>query len=193
VGAEEGAALEREQVREAEKRRIAEAAAELVEPGSTIFLSGGTTTERVVPYLARLPRLTVVTNALNVATALATTPEIEVIVLGGYLRHSEMTLLGPMVEQTIGTLRVGQALYGCFGLDAEEGLTGASLAEASTDRIVLDAVDRVTILADASKFAQRGPARLAEVSRIATLVTDRDAPADGVARLREQGVEVIRA
>ena len=186
----EGAALERGGAHADEKRRIGAAAAALVQPNSTIFLSGGTTTEQVVPHLPEHMRLTVVTNAVNIAYALSRRPRIETIVLGGYLRHSEGTLLGPMAEEAIGSFRIDQALYGCYGIDPDDGLSGASLVEAAMDRVVLGAVGPLVVLADSSKFAQRGPVRLADTGRIGTLITDRGAPEDAVRRLREQGVEV---
>lgn len=193
-----GAALERDEAERAtlhfeEKRRIGAAAARLVQPGSTIFLSGGTTTEHVVEHLPEHARITVVTNAVNIVNTLARRQDIEGILLGGYLRHSELTLLGPMAEDAIGQFRFDQALYGCFGLDPEEGLSGASLIETAMDRVVIASVERLTILADHTKFAQRGPVRLAEVPRISTLVTDAGAPPEGVRRLKEHGVEVVLA
>jgi DeoR family transcriptional regulator of aga operon len=194
AGAEvEGAALERGGTHAEEKRRIGAAAAALVEPGSTIFLSGGTTTEQVVAHLRENARITVVTNAVNIAYQLGRKPGIETIVLGGYLRHSEGTLLGPMAEEAIRSFRIDQALYGCYGLDPDDGLSGASLVEASMDRVVLDACGPLIVLADASKFAQRGPVRLSGVDRITTLVTDRGAPEEHVRRLEQRGVEVTVA
>lgn len=189
----EHATLERANENQREKRRIGEAAGRLVEPGSTIYLSGGTTTEYVVPHLQADVRITVVTNAINIARALSRRQDIETVVLGGYLRHSELTLLGPMAEQAIHQFRIDHALYGCFGIDPEEGLSGASVIETAMDRAVLAIVGRVTVLADHSKFSQRGPVRLADVSRLSALVTDGAAPEGDVQRLREQGVEVILA
>jgi len=189
----EGAAPERSFLHADEKKRIGAAAAALVEPGSTIFLSGGTTTEHVVPHLPEQARVTVVTNAINVVYALSSRPDVEGILLGGYLRHSELTLLGPMAEEAIGQFRFDQALYGCFGLDPEDGLSGASLVETAMDRAVIASVERLMILADHTKFSQRGPVRLAEVPRISTLVTDAGAPEEGVRRLKDQGVEVVLA
>lgn len=187
----EHASLERADVYPGEKKRIGEAAGRMVEPGSTIYLSGGTTTEQVVPHLEANARITVVTNAVNIARALSRRPDIETIVLGGYLRHSELTLLGPMAEHANHEFRIDHALYGCFGIDPEDGLSGASVVETAMDRTVLRSVERVTILADHSKFSQRGPVRLAGVSRLSTLVTDRAAPEEGVRRLEEQGMEVV--
>jgi DeoR/GlpR family transcriptional regulator of sugar metabolism len=191
--APEGAHDERLGQGEAEKRRIGAAAAALVRDGSTIFLSGGTTTEHVVGWLGARDRLTVITNAVNIAYALTRHPSVHVIVFTGELRHEEMTLLGPMAEEAVGHFRIDQALYGCYGLDADDGLYGASLAEASMDRTVMAAVDELVILADHRKFAQRGPVRLAGVDRIKTVVTDTGAPQASVAGLRSNGIEVVIA
>lgn len=187
----EHATLERAGEYLGEKKRIGKAAGRLVEPGSTIYLSGGTTTVHVVSHLETNARITVVTNALNIAQALSRRPDIETIVLGGYLRHSELTLLGPAAEQAIHEFRIDHALYGCFGIDPEEGLSGASVIETAMDHAVLAVVSRVTVLADHSKFSQRGPVRLAGVSRISRLVTDRAASEEGVRRLQERGLEVV--
>ena len=188
----EGAIVERAVANTAAKGRIAAAAARLVAPGSTIFVSGGTTTERLVPHLGGIGSLTVITNAVNVAHLLGSLPGIEAIVLGGYLRHSELTLLGAMTEQAIGMFRIETAFYGCYGIDAASGITGASLQEAATDHVVIAAADRLVVLADASKFAQSGPVRLAETARIDTLVTNTP-PAAQLELLERSGVKVVLA
>lgn len=191
--APEGKRAERAQLRAAEKRRIGAAAAELLSDGDTIFLSGGTTTEHVVPWLERLERLTVITNAIVIAAALARHPHVQTIVLGGTLRHEELTLLGPSAEQSVEGFRIDHAIYGCYGLDPDEGILGASVTEVSMDRTVIARAQRLTVLADGVKFSQRGPMRIAANEQIKTVVTDESAPSDGVARLRERGVEVIVA
>src|ERR1700678_2708633 len=79
-----------------EKRRIAMAAAKLVESGHTVALSGGTTTTEVVRSLKVLSGITIITNTVNVAMELSNRKDIEVIVTGGHLRGSWFTLVGPL-------------------------------------------------------------------------------------------------
>ncbi len=186
----EGPQLQRALTNRAEKRRIGAAAAARVRDGTTVFLSGGTTTEHVVPWLEHVRRLTVITNAVNIAYLLGRHADVQVIVLTGTLRHTEMTLLGQLAEDAVADFRIDHAVYGCYALDPDEGLFGASLAEASMDRRVIEAADRLTVLADGSKFGRRGPVQIAGVSRITTLITDAGAPEDAVGRLRGHGVEV---
>ncbi len=183
---------ERELTLADEKSRIGAAAATLVAPSSTIFISGGTTTERLIPHLRAIDSLTVVTNAVNIAYLLADLPAVEVVVLGGYLRHSEHSLLGGMAEQAVALFHFDQAFYGCYGIDPETGISGASLQESSMDRRVIAVADHLVVLADATKFAQRGPVRLASADQISTFVTEATAPPDALARLEEHGVTVLR-
>jgi DeoR/GlpR family transcriptional regulator of sugar metabolism len=174
-----------------EKRRIGECAATLVEDGSTILISGGTTTESMLGYLNSFSRLTVLTNGLNVATALATTPGIDVVVLGGLLRREEMSLLGHLTIAALQEFQVDKVFTGAFGIDPQFGLTGMNLGETQTDRALIGGASELIVLADASKLRQRGPVRLAPITAISTLVTDASADYSTMVHLRAKGIEVI--
>lgn len=176
----------------AQKRQIAAAAARLVEEDSTILVSGGTTTESMLPLLAARDRLTIVTNSLGVATTLADARGIDLVVLGGYLRRGELSLLGHLTRRALDDLIVDSVFAGAFGLDPE-GVTGANVAEAETDRHLMTAARKLVILADSSKFGRRGPVRLATAAQISTLITDRDAPQETLQSWREAGVDVVLA
>jgi DeoR/GlpR family transcriptional regulator of sugar metabolism len=176
---------------QAEKRRIGAAAASRIADGSTLLITGGTTTEALVPFLADKARLTVLTNALNVANLLSSHRHITVVVLGGILRHEEMSLLGPIAERTLAEFHVDVAFYSAFGIDAERGLYGAHALEASTDRSLLASAASLTVLADHTKFGQRGPVRLVPPSSIDCLVTDDGTDPEPLSALRSQGVEVV--
>lgn len=176
-----------------EKRRIGAAAAELVGHGASVLITGGTTTEAVLPHLADRTNLTIVTNGLNVAMQLSRYPDISVVVLGGVLRHSEMSLLGPLTEHALEDFRVDLAITGAYGVDPEYGIFGADVREASTDRSILRQVPKLVVVADASKFHQRGPVRVVGTEHITHLVTDDAAPAEAVASWRDHGVEVVLA
>ena len=176
---------------EAEKRRIGAAAADRVVDGSTLLITGGTTTEAMVPFLAAKERLTVLTNAMHVANLLSAYRQITVVVLGGILRHEEMSLLGPIAERTLADFHVDVAFYSAFGIDAERGLYGAHALEASTDRSLIASAVSLTVLADHTKFSRRGPVRLVPPSAIGTLITDHGTDPEPLALLRSEGVDVV--
>jgi DeoR/GlpR family transcriptional regulator of sugar metabolism len=175
------------------KRRIGEKAAEFVQDGETIFLSSGTTTERMVPFLALKKNLTVITNGINIIEQLACFPQIAVIVPGGWLRHSELSLLGHLTEQALQDLRAAKVFYGVYGLDPEYGLMGSNVQEAQTDRCLIQTANRLFLLADHTKFHRIGQVRLAPIDVISTVVTDTEAPEAGIRALRAKGIEVILA
>lgn len=175
---------------EAEKRRIGAAAAELVEDNSTILITGGTTTQAIIPHLVDRHGLTVVTNGLNIALELSRMPNVAVVVLGGILRPGELSLLGPLGEQTLDEFEISQAFVGAYGIDAVGGLSGASVHEASTDRRLLRGLGRIVVVVDGSKFLQRGPVRLASLDQIAVVITDQGIPSASLAGLRQLPVDV---
>ena len=173
-----------------EKRRIGQAAAAHVKDGSTILILGGTTTEAMLPFLGGVRKLTVVTNNLAVVTRLAAYPEIEIIVLGGLLRRQEMSLLGHLTIAAVAEFGVGQVYSGAFGIDPEIGVTGTNLGETQTDRSLASSAPELVMLADHSKLAQRGPARLVPTTAISTLIVDDGADPALLDRFRAAGVTV---
>lgn len=175
-----------------EKQRIGYAAAQMVNNGETIIITGGTTAEMMLPYLAEKINLTVVTNALNIAWKLAQHTHINVVVLGGYLRHSEYTLLGHLTIEALKDIHVNKIFHGIYGLDAEGGLSGTYIQEVQTDREIINAAEQLVILADSSKFGRTGAVRLVPIEQVSTLITDSGAPADEIALLREKGITVVQ-
>lgn len=175
------------------KRRIAAAAAGMVKDGETIILTAGSTVNAMIPYLAGKRNLTVITNVINIAYHLTPYPHVSVIVLGGWLRHSEFSLLGHLTHQAIKELNAHKIFHGTFGLSPEDGLTGLYVQEVETDRLLIDAAEQLIVVADKSKFQHVGQVRTVPTSRIDTLVTEADAPPDALDRMREQGVRVVLA
>jgi DeoR/GlpR family transcriptional regulator of sugar metabolism len=173
-----------------EKQRIGRAAAAHVTPYSTVLITGGTTTEAMLPFLGGIPGLTVVTNSLSVVSRLSQFPDIDIIVLGGLLRRQEMSLLGTLTIAGLDEFGIDTAFTGAFGVDPDTGLTGTNLSETQTDRSLASSARELIVLADHSKLAQRGPARLVPIDGISTLIVDDGADAAVLERVREAGVTV---
>ncbi|KRB43587.1 MULTISPECIES: DeoR/GlpR family DNA-binding transcription regulator [unclassified Terrabacter] len=179
----------REVERQEEKQAIARRAIRLIEPGSALLLTGGTTTAALAPLLAAVPDVTVVTNSLDVAIRLADV-DVDLVVLGGALRRPELSLLGSLVGLTLGELHVDHAIMGVYGVDHRSGLLGASALECETDRRLAGSADRLTVLADSSKFSRRSPHRICPLDAVTELVTSAAADETDVSVLRDQGLVV---
>jgi DeoR family transcriptional regulator of aga operon len=176
-----------------EKRRIARTAADLVQDGDTIFLGLGTTALEVARALADRSNLTVITNALHIVYTLAGQSGITVIVLGGLLRHSELSTTGYLAQRTLEDLRADKVIIGVTALSLKDGLTGNYLPEVNTVRAIMSLSREVIVVADHTKFGQVSTVSIAPISAVNTIITDDGAPPDQVEALRRAGVKVIIA
>ena len=111
----------------AEKDAIAGAAAELVEPGSAIGLSAGTTTWTLAQHLLQVPDITVVTNSVPVATSSTQRrdPDQTVVLTGGVRTPSD-ALVGPVAVAAAARRCTSTCVFlGVHGMDERTGLHDA--------------------------------------------------------------------
>jgi DeoR/GlpR family transcriptional regulator of sugar metabolism len=175
------------------KEYIGRAAAALVSDGDSVFVGSGSTTTYVARHLVDRRELTVVTNALNVATELATAGGVTVVVTGGMMRASELSLIGHITEQALREVRVEKVILGMQAIDLEAGMTNDYLPEVMTDRTTIQMAPELIVVADHTKFGKVASAYIAPVERVTTIVTDAGIDLDKVARLEAMGVRVIIA
>jgi DeoR family transcriptional regulator of aga operon len=175
--------------RQAQKRRIGREAARRVHDGAVIGLTGGTTTTEVARELVDRS-LTVVTNALNIASELAIRPNIKLVVTGGTARPESYELVGPLAEQTLADVHLDLAFIGADGITAEAGLTTHHEIEAHTDRALIERARRVVVVADGSKLGKVAFARICPLSAVDELVTDAEADPGELRAIRDAGLLV---
>jgi DeoR/GlpR family transcriptional regulator of sugar metabolism len=182
----------------AEKSAVADLAASLVQEGDAVVVGAGTTTQELARRLARVPGLTVVTNSLLVAQALAHANRVEVVMTGGTLRGSNYALVGSGAEQSLQGLRVARAFISGSGLTAERGLSTTNMLAASVDRALVQAAGEVIVLADHTKLGTDTMFQTVPTDAITHLVTDEHATGDDrtareLEALADRGVQVTVA
>lgn len=175
-----------------EKRRIGEAAAALVGDDQTLGLTGGTTTLEVARALSDRSQLTIVTNALNIASELAVRSNLKLVVPGGVARPESYELVGPLAESNLAELNLDVVFVGADGVDMAAGLTTHHEVEAYTNRALLRRARRVVVVADSSKLGRVAFARICTVADVHGLITDEQADPVQMQALRDSGVEVTR-
>ena len=119
-----------------QKRAIGAYAARLVEPRDTILIASGTTTLAMAREIREVEELTAITTSLSVATTLAENDECTVIQLGGVLRNSSFSVVGPFAEQML-----RQGLYTFVGTDTHSNAYLDALRRAKISKKVFDAVN----------------------------------------------------
>ena len=170
------------------KRAIAIYAAALVpDDVSSVGLTGGTTTTEVARALAERRGLRVVTNALNIASELAVRANIDLVVCGGSARPESYELVGPIAEQALANINLNVAILGVDGISPTAGLTTHHEVEASTDRTLVRAAERIIVAADSSKIGRRAFAKIIDVGAVSDIVTDAKAQPADVAALELLG------
>jgi DeoR/GlpR family transcriptional regulator of sugar metabolism len=176
---------------QAYKAQIGRAAADLIPDGSSVFIGSGTTTAQVARHLAGRKSLTVITNALNVAIELAMAEGVTVVMTGGVMRKSELSLIGHLTELALREVRVDRAVVGMQAISLDNGMTNDHWPEVMTDRAVIQMAPELIVVADHTKFGQVASALIAPVERISTLVTDSLTDLATLERFRRLGVRVI--
>jgi DeoR family fructose operon transcriptional repressor len=175
-----------------EKAAIAAMAAELIDPGDTIFLDSGSTTREIAVHLRHRHGLTVVTNALNIGWELASS-DVDLVLTGGQVRRGILSQVGPVADRAIERLHVDKLFLAANGVDFEKGITTPNLAEAQTKRAMVENAGKVFLVADHSKFGCVTFGHICGLDRIHAVITD-DALSGQIATLIEQrGITVHRA
>ncbi|NUT35537.1 MAG: DeoR/GlpR transcriptional regulator [Hamadaea sp.] len=161
------------ELRTAEKDAIAERAAALVEPGTAIAISAGTTTARLAQRLLGVAGITVVTNSVPVADLFHRQGRSDqTVVLTGGMRTPSDALVGPIAVTAIRTLHVDLLFLGVHGMSERAGFTTPNLLEAETDRALVAAAGRLVVVADSSKWGVVGISSIATLAEAHVLVTD---------------------
>ncbi|GHO43293.1 DeoR/GlpR family DNA-binding transcription regulator [Ktedonospora formicarum] len=175
-----------------EKRSIGRLAASLIKDGETIFLGSGTTTLEVARCLENKQKLTVITNALNVAYHLAEKENITLIITGGVVRHSELSMIGHIAEQTLKDLRADKAIISMRAVSLQDGLTSIDPLETITDRVIIQCAREVILVADNTKFGKVATNIVAPATAVQKIITDDRTSEEIVSQLRALGIEVLQ-
>lgn len=162
----------------AEKAAIARSALTLVQPGSSVALSAGTTTWSLARLLPSVPGITVLTNSLSAAAELHRQDPATPVVLSGGVRTPSDALVGPVADASIRSLYVDLLFLGVHGMDPDAGFTTPNLAEAQTNRTLVANARRVVVLADSSKWRTVGLSRIAALDAADMVITDDGLPSE---------------
>src|SRR6266487_3631634 len=173
------------------KRAVARAAAAMVDEGDAVALDASTTAYYLALELRTKRELVVVTKGLLVATALADAPGITVLVTGGVLRLSAMSLVGDLGTDVLRTTRINKGFLGARGLSLPRGLMDLNPDEVRIKQEMADACDQVYGIFDGTKWHRSALLAFVQVEDLAGIVTDSSAPAEEVEEWRAAGVDVL--
>jgi DeoR/GlpR family transcriptional regulator of sugar metabolism len=113
------------------------------------------------------------------------------VLSGGMFRTPSDALVGPFADRTIKTLNADVLFLGVHGVHPEAGLTTPNVAEAETDGRLVEAAQKVVVVADHSKLGVVALAKIAPLSRVDVFVTDDGADREMLREIELAGVRVV--
>ena len=155
-----------------EKRFIAEMVAKNIPDRASLFINIGTTTEEVAKALSGHKGLRVITNNLNVALIMSNT-DCEVIVAGGVVRQRDKGITGEATVEFIKQFKVDYGIIGVSGIDEDGTLLDYDYHEVSVAREIINNARNTFLVTDHTKFNRNAMVRIADLSEIDAIFTDK--------------------
>jgi DeoR family transcriptional regulator, ulaG and ulaABCDEF operon transcriptional repressor len=171
------------------KRAIARRALEMCVDGDVIIVNGGSTTFQMAEFL-RNTRLKILTNSYPLAEFLIRETHNRVALPGGEVYRDQKLIVAPFDDDAIQHYSARIMFMSAISIGPLGVIEGDPLI-ARAETKLLRRADKLVVLADSSKFAQRGSLVVCPLTRIHALITDRAAPQEALAMLRDAGVDTI--
>lgn len=184
---------EKEKLMPGQKELIGRKAASLITADDSIIIASGTTVHAFARCIVPIHRLTVVSASLQVSEMLAADANIEIIQLGGVLRHSSKSVVGEYAMAPFAGFSCSKLFLGVDGIDLDYGITTTDLREAQLNKKMMRAAQKVIVLADSSKFNRRGFSKIADMEDVDLIITDSGVSPVLVQKLEERGIELLLA
>ena len=174
-----------------EKQRIGKAAIEFINDGDTIVLDSGTTTTEIANNLGKFKDLTIITNALNIASIISINSKINIFMPGGFIRKKSLSMVGGLAEESFENFFCDKLFLGVDGFDTIHGLSTANVEEAHMNQVMIEIARKVIVVTDSRKFSRRQFAFIAPISKIDVVITDSGISEEDKRRLINSGIEVV--
>ena len=171
-----------------DKAVIGRLAATLVKDNDVIFLDAGSTVPFMIPHLAGLEGITIITHSLTVMVAAQKYPNLQVIGLGGYFNHTTSTFIGD--QSILEDLKVDTAFLAGNGV-SPTGIGCSCFNEYRIKKHMRTVSANAVFLGDHSKFDKPVAFNYAQLSDLSCIVTDRMPSSEYASTLKSLGVRLL--
>ena len=184
---------EKEKLATDEKHAIGREAARLIGRDDSICIASGTTVHALARNIVPIHKLTVVSASLPVSNILSAHENIDIIQLGGMLRHSSLSVVGEYSARILAECSFSKLYMGVDGIDFEFGITTTDMREAALNQKMIAAAQKTIVLADSTKFGRRGFAKIADIDAVDVIITDAGVSPKIIKKVEDLGIELIIA
>lgn len=173
-----------------EKTAIAKLTSKIISNDSSMYINLGTTTERVAEFLTGHESILVITNNINVASILWPLRNIEVMIAGGMIRHTDGGIVGTSTEEFINRFKPDYAIIGCSAIDESGEILDYDLREVRVTQAIIRQARTVILVTDSMKLERNAPVKVGTLDDIDILVTDEGISTAFVDVCRQNDVDV---
>lgn len=175
------------------KQAIARHAVDLVSDNDSVIVASGSTIFAFAEEIKMRTwhHLNIVTPFLRLGVLLNESENVNVVQLGGTVHKKSLSVLGEEAARTLDDCICSKVFFGVDGIDLEHGITTSTIDEAKLTRRMMRAASQTIILADSSKFGQRGFGRICSLEDIDVIVTDDRIPEQMVKIIEDAGVDLV--
>ncbi|MEN8228284.1 MAG: DeoR/GlpR family DNA-binding transcription regulator [Bacteroidota bacterium] len=173
------------------KDYICKIASRFISANDIIFIDAGSTVAFLSKYISKTVPLTVITNALPLASELINFDNIKLILIGGEVMNKRKAIYGHTAEQSIRQYHANKAFIGTDGISLSKGLTSYDLKEAAITINMAENADEVFLLCDSTKIEKNSCVRFAPLSTIKYLITDNALDPGLISKYEKQHINII--
>jgi len=175
-----------------EKKAIARAAMQFVEPGQAIFMDDATTVYEMTRWLPAKVPLTVITNSLVLINALKAVSDLNLICLGGQFYPWCNAFMGHITTHEIRRLHA-DVVFMSLSAVIDDTIYHQSPETVQTKRAMFESSAKRVLLMDHSKFERRALHHFATLQQFDAVIVDEGVPTSLLSRMRSKGVHVTVA
>lgn len=182
----------REEEFKKEKLEIASIAIRYINEGQSIALNDSTTNVEIARQIKnKFNNLTVITNSLAIATELANSQGINIILASGILNNKEYAFYGSFAKEILNNFIVDRSFIGVGGVSISRGITDYDMKTVEIQKKLIDISKETIILADSSKIDSVSLTKISSIEDISFIITDSKVNENIIKKYLKHGVEII--
>ena len=178
-----------------QKRAIAARAYSLIDDRDTIILDDASTSFYLALHIKEHPekQLAVVTNSLPIGSELADVKHVELYMVGGHVGGKLPATMGDAAVENLKNFHVDKAFIGVHSINFNVGLTSIATPQMQVKRAIIDASQKVCVLADSTKFGSGYVSVIGPINEVDAIITDSGIEGQYVEMAAQEGVDLIIA
>ncbi len=173
------------------KKRIAHKAISLLNPGDTVIIDAGSTTELLARFIPAEFDLEVICFSLNIFNETLKKKNFSITLTGGKFHPSSMVFQSREGIELLEKTRVKKAFISAYGINLKLGVTCSAYFEREIKMKAIRAAEQRILLVDSSKFGEVKNIHFADLEDFDIIITDNELDKNILQEIRGMGITLF--